>query len=305
MIGSFSESIMNSIEDVTDLFSNKTDNLENDLKNSLDSIESKIDGVSDQKQTGSSSLEKSVSEYKNKFLESFKTLSPISSAQAAPAPSSYVMQGTTPSPMKKGVRGSADEAVKFFMGKGWTKEQAAGIVGNLIQESGLNPMAYNRAENAQGIAQWRNERVAKFEQKYRKSIFDASFREQLEYVDWELNNTERRAGNLLRQTRTAAEAAIVVDHYYERSAKLHTQSRINYANQLLNSPAIETVDTKSATNAGPINKMSEEISSLDQTTQQVNHQIVISNNSQNFVAMKSNRNMKGVDHTNSMLLNVV
>ena len=32
--------------------------------------------------------------------------------------------------------GSAKDAVKFFISKGWTKEQAAGIVGNLQAESG-------------------------------------------------------------------------------------------------------------------------------------------------------------------------
>ena len=37
----------------------------------------------------------------------------------------------------------AQAALNYFMSQGYTKNQAAGIVGNLMGESGLNPGAYN------------------------------------------------------------------------------------------------------------------------------------------------------------------
>ena len=42
--------------------------------------------------------------------------------------------------------------------------------------------------------------------------------EQLAFVNWELNNTEKAAGDRLRRATTARESAGVVSRYYERPA---------------------------------------------------------------------------------------
>lgn len=133
--------------------------------------------------------------------------------------------------------GSSDHAViamKYFISKGWTPEQAAGIVGNLQQESGknMNPKAHNTNEDARGIAQWRFERITKFYELYNKDILDASFEEQLAYVNWELNHSEISAGNKLKLSTTPGEAAIAIDRYYERSAGTERQRRIDNAETL-------------------------------------------------------------------------
>lgn len=121
--------------------------------------------------------------------------------------------------------GRPEEAQAFFESKGWTREQAAGIVGNLVVESGLKTDAYNEAENAYGIAQWRAPRQAIFKREYGKDIRQSSFQEQLEFVNWELNNSEKAAGDALRGATTAEEAAAIVDSQYERSAGLHLERR--------------------------------------------------------------------------------
>lgn len=120
--------------------------------------------------------------------------------------------------VSKSETGRPEEAQAFFKGKGWTKEQSAGIVGNLFVESGLRTDAVGDGGQAYGIAQWHPDRQATFERVYGKPIRQSSFQEQLEYVNWELNNTEKAAGNALRGATTAQDAAAIVDKKYERSS---------------------------------------------------------------------------------------
>jgi hypothetical protein len=66
-----------------------------------------------------------------------------------------------------------------------------------------------------------------------RPIKGSSLDDQLKFVQWELNNTEKRAGRRLKQATTAAEAAAIVDEFYERSAGIHRQERIALANSLM------------------------------------------------------------------------
>lgn len=116
------------------------------------------------------------------------------------------------------------QAMDFFISKGWTEEQAAGIVGNLIKESSLDPRAYNKSgiEESFGLAQWNSvgspERVANAKRVMGVSdIRKATFDQQLEFIDWELKNTERTAADRLRNATTATVAAEQFDIFYERS----------------------------------------------------------------------------------------
>lgn len=82
--------------------------------------------------------------------------------------------------------------IDFFINKGFSKEVAAGFVGNFLAESNLDPEAYNKAEKnkglayGRGIAQWSNERIKQGEQFLGKPIEKASLNEQLEFVWHEL-----------------------------------------------------------------------------------------------------------------------
>ena len=135
--------------------------------------------------------------------------------------------------ISKSETGKPEEAQAFFEGKGWTKEQAAGIVGNLVVESRLKTDAVGDGGKAYGIAQWHADRQDKFRQVYGKDIRQSSFAEQLEFVNWELNNTEKAAGNSLRGATTADQAAAIVDKQYERSAGLHLSERVSNANAIM------------------------------------------------------------------------
>jgi len=131
---------------------------------------------------------------------------------------------------------SAQTALSFFQGKGWTPAQAAGIVGNLQAESGLNPQAFNGAgggNGAAGIAQWRGDRQANFQARYGVPLSQSTYEQQLDFVNYELTQgTEAAAGAKLKATTTAADAATVVSKYYERGEGTDLQKRINNANAL-------------------------------------------------------------------------
>lgn len=116
---------------------------------------------------------------------------------------------------------------------GFTDEQAAGIIGNLLQEnSTLDPKVVNKI-GATGIAQWKGSRKEDFKRLFGKEIGDGSFEEQVKFLIWELNNSEKRAGDLVRRTRSVPDAAVVFGKHYERMGENEARydKRIAYAEQ--------------------------------------------------------------------------
>ena len=92
-------------------------------------------------------------------------------------------------------RDKVKRAMDFFMSRlDLTKDQAAGIVANLIQESALRPKAQSPDGGAIGIAQWRGSRQKEVLDLYNiehpdntySSILDAPLDAQLEMVSLEL-----------------------------------------------------------------------------------------------------------------------
>ena len=104
--------------------------------------------------------------------------------------------GGVSGPMKAGyVSGDAkkrfNQAVAFYMKRGWSKNAAMGIAANLFGESGLDPTKSNSAgggRGAWGIAQWRTPRLEDIQKKFGKEVSQMSFEEQLAAVDWELRD---------------------------------------------------------------------------------------------------------------------
>jgi hypothetical protein len=116
----------------------------------------------------------------------------------------------------------------------WHPMSAAAIVGNLTAESYLDPDTGRGDDNtAMGLAQWRDERVTKFEEIIGKHVEDASLLEQLAYVNWELRNKFKKAGERLKKATTIEEKTAIIDKYYERSAGLHGERRLKFAKAAL------------------------------------------------------------------------
>lgn len=101
---------------------------------------------------------------------------------------------------------------------GWTPEQAAGIAGSILQESGGNPNAVNPTSGAQGIAQWLGSRKRDFETYAGHSLSESTLDEQIAFMNYELTRgKEQAAGRAIRATSTPQEAAVQHSLKYERA----------------------------------------------------------------------------------------
>lgn len=109
----------------------------------------------------------------------------------------------------------ARQAVGYFVNKGLTREQAAGLVGNLMRESRMNTNAINPASGAYGLGQWLGSRKTKLFKKYGRN---PSFYQQLDYIWDELNTSHRKGLQMLKSSKTVDEAARNAFGYYEFSA---------------------------------------------------------------------------------------
>ena len=169
---------------------------------------------------------------------------------------------------------SARRAKGYLRELGWTNNQAAGLVGNFQQESGVNldPSITSPDGTSYGIAQWTAPRQNIFKQTYGKPIQGTTLKEQLDFVNYELNNNERAAGNALRATTTASEAALVVSNQYERPspAFANNSQRVAYANNVAPTPTtVATNDTLSQNEQNKLDNQapSEEGEAIQQTLQ--------------------------------------
>ena len=129
--------------------------------------------------------------------------------------------GTVNSTGKSAAGGTKEEqaAMAYFQAQGWSREQAAGLAANIKRESAFRPDAVGDNGKAYGIAQWHPDRQAEFKKKFGKDIQGSSMEEQMAFMHYELTQgNERKAGNILRGTSSAAEAAAAVSSHYERPA---------------------------------------------------------------------------------------
>lgn len=127
---------------------------------------------------------------------------------------------------------TGSQIVNFFMNKGLTKNQAKGIYGNIMQESGGKHNIVSRdGHNSYGLAQWTGTRKARLFSKYGTN---PTVNQQLEYLWDELNSTEKSALNALRNTSTVADATKVFMQKFERPANwaANFKNRLKHANSV-------------------------------------------------------------------------
>lgn len=128
-------------------------------------------------------------------------------------------------------RSTVSDAIKFFEGKGWSHAHASGIVANLFQESGLRSTGPRGDSGyAMGAAQWHPDRQAllqKFATDHKLNPND--IRTQLEFVQWEMENTEKDAAGKIKATGSAGDAAAAADQFYERSSGEARGQRVSNA----------------------------------------------------------------------------
>ena len=124
---------------------------------------------------------------------------------------------------------------RFLMMLGYSKANASGIAGNLFVESSYNPKAIGDNGTSFGLAQWHKSRWNRLnEWTESNNLNPNSFQSQLRYLDWELNNTEKRAKTKLLEAKTPYDSAYAFAKYYERPQKI-SETRMTKAIEIYNS----------------------------------------------------------------------
>lgn len=112
-------------------------------------------------------------------------------------------------------------AYQYFLSQGYSPEATAGIVGNLVYESGLNTKARGdigfSGGDSYGIAQFRGQRLKNLKNRYGDKWTD--FNNQLDFVRHELETTHQKAGNILKNTKDVYVAGQTFSDLYEIPAK--------------------------------------------------------------------------------------
>lgn len=130
-------------------------------------------------------------------------------------------------------------AYQYFLNQGYSPEASAGIVGNLIYESGLNPKIEGdiglKNGSSFGIAQFRGQRLKNLKNRYGDKWTD--FNNQLDFVRHELETTHQKAGNRLKNSNNVFEAGQVFSDMYEIPAKKYKNNpdRQKKVNSIYNS----------------------------------------------------------------------
>jgi len=119
----------------------------------------------------------------------------------------------------------SNHVIRFFVNKGLTPEQAAGIAGNMKSESNFKTGTIGDGGTSMGLAQWHDSRLYRlndFAKQQEKSITDPDA--QLEYLWSELQGKEKKAYNALLTTTNASDAGASFMVNFERPGN---QSRAN------------------------------------------------------------------------------
>lgn len=129
-----------------------------------------------------------------------------------------------------------EKAFRFFTSKGLSAEQSAAIIGNLQQESGVNPNSHqNGGGVGRGIAQWTvSERwvsLLKFAKAEGRSEWDLGL--QLDFMWLELQTGYKSGFDKFMQQPNLSEMTVVFEREYERAGKPNHPKRISYAQQVL------------------------------------------------------------------------
>ncbi len=133
------------------------------------------------------------------------------------------------------------QAMSYFQNQGWSREQAAGIVGNLLRESHIDPgsVQNNGSGPGYGIAQWDNK--YKREDDFKKQnkdqdIHQSTFEQQLKFVQHELTSGYygKHAGNPLHSQTTVNRATALIEQNYEKAGVSELGERQNFAQHAFN-----------------------------------------------------------------------
>ncbi len=120
-----------------------------------------------------------------------------------------------------------------LLSRGYDPVHAAALVGNMRRESNFDPSANNPGEGANGLIQWRQDRLANL-QRFAASR-GADWRDpnaQLDFIKWEMGGPESAAGAKFAAASSLPEANAAL-HSYIRYGDNTEPTRLSYASQVL------------------------------------------------------------------------
>jgi hypothetical protein len=133
-------------------------------------------------------------------------------------------------------------AFQYFVARGLTKRQSAGIVGNLIQESSVRPTAIEYGGGpGRGIAQWsrggrwdtsHHDNVTWYAALHHVSRWGLNI--QLAFTWYELHTVGGYGLTALRKATTIRAATIAFERGFEKCGNCAEARRISYATQVYN-----------------------------------------------------------------------
>jgi hypothetical protein len=133
-----------------------------------------------------------------------------------------------------GASSNSGKLWNFYKGKGLSDGAVAGILGNLQQESGLDPTAVNKKSGAFGIGQWLGSRKKALFQYAKDNGMDVnSLDTQMQYMWKELSSGQY--GDLSQMNgMTPEQAAIYFEKKFEKSGGSANDKRQGYAGGFFN-----------------------------------------------------------------------
>lgn len=163
----------------------------------------------------------------------------IGTAVAAPAASA---QPAPPVQAADIIRANEEAAFNYFVGKGLSTVQAAGVVGNLDQESYMDPTIHQIGGGpGRGLAQWSaggrwdtyaGDNLVEFANN--AGVDRYGLQVQLDFIWYELTQFSYYGLPQLRAATTIDAAVIAFQDKYEGCGTCHTDRRIAYANDAYN-----------------------------------------------------------------------
>lgn len=151
----------------------------------------------------------------NQLIEQFTDAAAMSAERS--------QEARTPVPRQQAI----DAGTNVLSAAGWNPAAVAGILGNLEAESGFGTAAVGDGGKAISIAQWHPDRQAEA----RRQGFDLSdLNQAYQFIDWELRNTESRAGQLLRSVTDPVQAADLFALHFLRPRGAQTGDANNIHN---------------------------------------------------------------------------
>lgn len=123
---------------------------------------------------------------------------------------------------------------RYLMSLGYSKQNASGIAGNIFVESRYDPLAIGDNGQSFGLAQWHKSRWKRLNDWAKQNNKNPNtFQGQLDYLDWELKNTEKNAYKKLLESKTVYESAYNFAKYFERPAVI-VPERMKTAQEIYN-----------------------------------------------------------------------